>query len=214
MMVIIYALLLIILLMLGYILVAPISIYLGFTFGHGLSGFAAVKLFPFKHKFFRDAARKPVRTKGVEIEHKKSHVARGRNALNSVVEVFYIAVDELEILQKIIVNLLKLFRGILKSPDRYYLNISMAGGLGPPDLTGQLYGTILSVQPVLGSSVSLAYRPDYLDDKMSGEVVAIATVRAYRLLSEMLIFAWRLPKIRTVRLYHQLKKRGLICRIN
>jgi hypothetical protein len=194
--------------MLGYILVAPISIYLGFNFGDGLSGFAGVKLFPFEHKFFRDTTRKPVRTKEVEIVHKKSRVAKGRNALNWVVEVFHLAVDELEILQKITLNLLKLFRGILESLDEYYLKISMAGGLGPPDLTGQLYGTILSVQPVLGSSVSLAYRPDYLDDKVNGEVIAGATVRAYRLVREMLIFAWRLPKIRTVRLYRQLKKGG------
>ena len=79
---------------------------------------------------------------------------------------------------------------------------------GPPDLTGQLFGTVLSLQPVLGSSVSLAYRPDYLDDRMSGEVVAGATVRVYRLLSELLIFAWRLPKIRLLRLYQQLQKGG------
>jgi hypothetical protein len=123
-------------------------------------------------------------------------------------EVFRVAVDEWETLEKITVNLLKLFRGILGSLDQYCLKISMAGGLGPPDLTGQLYGTILSVQPLLGSSVSLTYRPDYLDDKMNGEVVAGATVRAYRLLREMLIFAWRLPKIRTLRLYRQLKKGG------
>jgi hypothetical protein len=43
---------------------------------------------------------------------------------------------------------------------------------------------------------------------MSGEVVAGATVRAYRLLRELLIFAWHLPKIGTVRLYRQLKKGG------
>lgn len=207
-MLIVGALVLIMLLSLGYILVSPISIYFGFKFGDGFSGFAGVKLFPFEYKFFRDTTRKPFRTKGVEIEHKKSRVEKGRNALNSAVGVFHIAVDELELLQNITVNLLQLFRGILESLDQYYLKISMAGGLGPPDLTGQLYGTILSVQPVLGSSISLAYRPDYLADEMSGEVVAGAVVRAYRPLSEMLIFAWRLPKIRTFRLYQQLKKGG------
>lgn len=207
-MVIVVALVLIMLLSLGYILVSPISIYFGFNFGDELSGFAGVKLFPFEYKFFRETTRKPFRTKRVEIKHRKSRMEKGRNALNSVGEVFHIAVDELEILQQITVNLLKLFRGILESLDQYYLKISMAGGLGPPDLTGQLYGTILSVQPVLGSSISLAYRPDYLADEMSGEVVAGAVVRAYRPLIEMLIFAWRLPKIRTFRLYQQLKKGG------
>ena len=149
--------------------------------------------------------RKPVRTK---IKRKKSRKEKGRKAFNSAVEVFHIAVDEFEGLQKIIISVLKLLGGILASPDQYYLSISMAGGLGPPDLTGQLHGTILSVQPVLGSSVSLKYRPDYLDEKMSGEVVAGATVRAYRVLSEILVFAWRLPKIKTLRLYQQLKKGG------
>jgi hypothetical protein len=43
---------------------------------------------------------------------------------------------------------------------------------------------------------------------MSGQVVAGTAVRAYRLVSELLIFAWRLPKIRTLRLYQQLKKGG------
>ena len=204
-MVIIYALLLIILMSLGYILTSPISIYFGFTFGDGFAGFAGVKLFPFEYKSSRDAARKPVKTK---IKSKKSRMVKGRKVFNSAAEVFYVAVDEWEILQKITVSLLKLLRGILESPDQYYLKISMAGGLGPPDLTGQLHGTVLSAQPVLGNSVSLTYRPDYLDDKVSGEVVAGATVRAYRLLSEILTFAWRLPIIRTLRLYHQLKKGG------
>ncbi|MHA1939460.1 MAG: hypothetical protein ACW97O_14715 [Candidatus Thorarchaeota archaeon] len=207
-MIIVGSLVLIILLLLGYILVSPISIYFGFTFGDGFSGFAAVKLFPFEHTFLRDTTPKAVRTKGVEIEHKKSRLEKGRNALNSAVEIFHIAVNELELLQNITINLLKLVRGILRSPDHYYLKISMAGGLGPPDFTGQLYGTILSVQPVLGSSFSLTYRPDYLAEEMSGQVVAGTVVRAYRLVSELLIFAWRLPKLRTLRLYQQLKKGG------
>ena len=207
-MVIVGSLVLIIILLLGYILVSPISVYFGFTFGDGFSGFAAVKLFTFEHTFSRSTPRKAVRTKGVEIEHKKSRLEKGRNALNSAVEICHIVVDELELLQNITINLLKLLRGILRSPDRYYLKMSMAGGLGPPDLTGQLYGTILSVQPVLGSSVSLKYRPDYLAEEMSGQVVAGTVVRAYRLVSELLIFAWRLPKIRTLRLYQQLKKGG------
>ena len=208
MIVIVVTLVLIILLALGYVLFSPISIFLGFNFVDGISGFAGVKLFPFEYKFFRDRARRPVRTNGVEIKPEKTSIEKGRNALKSAGEVFNIAVDELELLQNITVNLLKLFRGILRSPDRYYLKISISGGLGPPDLTGQLYGTILAVQPVLGSSVFLVYRPDYLADEMSGDVVASATVRAFRLLSEILVFAWRLPKLRTLRLYQQLKKGG------
>jgi hypothetical protein len=196
---------LIILLSLGYILISPISVYFGFIFGDGLSGFAGVRIFPFEFRSHKDVTRKPVRTK---TKDKKSRIQKGRKTLNSAVELFHIAVDEWEILHKITVSLLKLLRGILQSPDQYYLSISMAGGLGPPDLTGQLHGTILSVQPVLGSSVSLKYSPDYLDEKMSGEVVAGATVRAYRLLSEILVFAWTLPKIRTLRLYHKLRKGG------
>ncbi len=207
-MVIIGSLVLIVILLLGYILVSPMSIYFGFTFGDGFSGFATVKLFPFEHTFFRSTTGKAARTKGVEIEHKKSRVEKGRNALNSAVGIFHIVVDELELLQNITINLLKLLRGILRSPDHYYLKISMEGGLGPPDLTGQLYGTILSVQPVLGSSVSLKYWPDYLAEEMNGQFVAGTVVRAYRLVSELLIFAWRLPKIRTLRLYQQLKKGG------
>ena len=205
---IVVALVLIILLTLGYILFSPISIRLGFTFDDGISGFVRVRLFPFEYKFFRDTKRKAVRTQAVEIRHKKSRIEKSRKALYSVVEVLHVLVDELETLQKIVLNSMKLFRGISKSIDQYYLKLSMAGGLGPPDLTGQLYGTILSVQPILGSSVSLAYRPDYLADKMSGEVVAGVIVRAYRLLNDMLIFAWRLPKIRIIRLYYQLKKGG------
>ena len=133
---------------------------------------------------------------------KKLHTER------NVIEVFHIALEELKIMQEVISNLLKLFRGILKSSDHYYLKISMAGGLGPPDLTGQLHGTVLSVQPILGRSVSVDYRPDYLADKMSGEVVVGAIVRSYRLLSEIILFVWRLPKIRIIRTYHRLKKGG------
>ena len=201
-MVIVYVLVLIFFLTLGYILFSPITIYFALHFDDGFSGFARVRLFPFAYKFFKETKRKPLRTKGVEAKLKKFRTDR------NVAEVFHIALDELEIIQKVINNLVKLFRGILKSPDQYYLKISMAGGLGPPDLTGQLYGTILSVRPVLSRSVSLDYRPDYLADNLSGEVVAGAIVRAYRLLSEMIIFAWRLPKIKIIRIYHRLKKGG------
>ena len=207
-MVIVYVLLLIFFLTLGYILFSPIAIYFALNFDDGFSGFAGVRLFPFAHKFLKETKRKPVRTKGIKIQLKKLGTEQGRKTFRKVVEVFHISLDEWEILPKITINLLRLFRGILKSPDQYYLKISMAGGLGPPDLTGQLYGTVLSVRPVLGRSVSLDYRPDYLADNLSGEVVAGATVRAYRLLSEMIIFAWRLPKIRMIRIYHRLKKGG------
>lgn len=207
-MVIVGVLLLIFFLTLGYILFSPIAIYFALNFDDGFSGFAGIRLFPSGHKFFKETKRKPVKTKGVEIQLKKHHTEQGRKTLRKLVEVFHISLDEWEILPKITINLLRLFRGILKSPDQYYLKISMAGGLGPPDLTGQLYGTVLSVRPVLGRSVSLDYRPDYLADNLSGEVVAGATVRAYRLLSAVIIFAWRLPKIRIIRIYHRLKKGG------
>lgn len=207
-MVIVGVLLLILFLTLGYILFSPIAIYFALNFDGGFSGFAGVRLFPFAHKFFIETKRKPVRTKGMEIKLKKLGTEKGRKTFRKLFEVFHISLDEWEILPKIFINLLRLFRGILKSPDQYYLKISMAGGLGPPDLTGQLYGTILSVRPVLGRSVSLDYRPDYLTDNLSGEVVAGAIVRAYRLLSEMIIFVWRLPKIRIIRIYHRLKKGG------
>jgi hypothetical protein len=207
-MVIVGAIVLVILLSFGYILVSPISVFLSFKFGDGVSGFAGVKLFTFEYKLFKDTTRKSVRTRTVEVDHKKSFTEKGRKALDSAVRVFHVAANEFKLLQNITVNLLKLLKGILKSPDQYYLKVSMAGGLGPPDLTGQLYGTILSAQPVLGRSVSLAYRPDFLGDKMRGEVVAGAKVRACRLLSEILVFVWRLPKIRTLRLYLQLKKGG------
>jgi hypothetical protein len=207
-MVIVTALILIVLLTLGYVLFSPIAIYFAFNFDDGFTSFAGVRLFPFAYKFLREKKRKPARTRRMEIRLKKPGTGQGRKTFRKVVKVFHVSVDELEILQEITINLLKLLRGILKSPDQYYLNISMAGGLGPPDLTGQLYGAVLSVQPILGSSVSLTYRPDYLTENMSGEVVAGAIVRSYKLLSEMIIFAWRLPKIRIMRMYHRLKKGG------
>lgn len=205
---IVVPLVLIILLALGSILFSPISIYFGFNFGDEFSGFARVRLFFFEYKFFKDKKPKPARVRGVKIGQTKSLAEKSRKALNTGAEVFHILVDELETVQKITIKVLKLFRGMVKSADNYFLKISMAGGLGPPDLTGQLFGTVLSLQPVLGSSVSLAYRPDYLDDRMSGEVTAGATVKVYRLLRELLIFAGRLPKIRLLRLYQQLQKGG------
>ena len=205
---IVVALVVIIFVTLGYILFSPISIHLGFTFDHGFSGFVRVRLFPFEYDSSRDTVQNAARTKSVETRHKKSGIEKGRKALNAVVELLRVSVDESETLHKVALDLVRLIKGILKSTDQHYLKLSMAGGLGPPDLTGHLYGTILSVQPLLGSSVSLAYRPDYLADHMSGEVVAGAMVRAYRLLSDMLIFAWRVPKVKIIRLYFILKKGG------
>ena len=167
-MVIVGVLVLIFFLTLGYILFSPIAIYFALNFDGGFSGFAGVRLFPSADKFFKETKRKPLRTKGVEIKLKKLITRQGRRTLRKVAEVSHISLDEWRIFQKITINLLKLFRGVLKSPDQYYLKISMTGGVGPPDLTGQLYGTVLSVRPVLAHSVSLDYRPDYLADNLSG----------------------------------------------
>lgn len=116
--------------------------------------------------------------------------------------------DEFDTVGIVLKEFVKLFGCLLKSPDRYYVNISLKGSPGPPDLAGAVYGTVESLRPVLGRSVTIHYQPDFTAESIEGKVSVGLEVRAVKILKEVWICFWNLPKVKLIKIIRILRKGG------
>ncbi|UCG13083.1 MAG: hypothetical protein JSU72_00885 [Deltaproteobacteria bacterium] len=190
----------------GYALLAPATIYLTVGFDKRLFGFVGVKLFPFEYRFTRRKKQKPSKSEKVEPGSEKSDLKRTVKPTGPAYVLVKLIVWEFEAFRQIAAAILRLVLGIVAATSQYYLRITMVGGIEAPDVTGQLYGAITWLQRFPATSVSIVYRPDYLADTLRGEVIGGAVVRPYRILREILLFGWRLPKMKTIHIYRKYKK--------
>ncbi len=184
-----------------YLLITPIILSLKYNTSDKQS-IAQIKLFPFKYKFVLKKDKKKPGVKKIF----------GFKRLKKPVKKFpfwKFLTEEYETAASIIVDLFHFVRRACKSPDRYYIDVSLKGGLGPPDLTGQLFGAVESLKPMLGESIALKYQPDYLSDTIQGDILAGVKLRFYKLLKEMLIFIWKLPKLKLIKIIRQFRKGDL-----
>ncbi len=162
-----------------------------------------VKLFPFKFKINEE-------NKFINII--KNHVPvidfrkKNKNSSLCKYDLFQIFIDEFDTLLTIVATLTNFITGIFKSPDRNYLNISLRGGFGLPDITGIFYGLIESLRSIKGESISIAYHPDFYAESIKGDIALGAVVRLNRLLKEMILLAWRLPKMQMIKIYNKYRK--------
>jgi len=202
-MIIVYTILIFLLLATVYLMLSPISIYLSFDVGGKRMKTAVIGIFPFKYSFkiSREKKKPEAKTK----KEKSKVKATGKKRKYSITPIL---VDEIETIFSVIGYVFRLIGGIIKSPDRYYLRVRLSGGLSAPDLTGQLYGGIESIKPVLGESVSISYRPDFLAESIEGDVTAGLVVRIITIVKQLLIFGWRLPKLRLIKIYRKMRKGG------
>ena len=185
----------------AYILLSPISIYINYDFdGENLIS-AGIRLYPFDYKF-KTGQKKEIQAKAKKFKaiakEKKQPRKRG-------IDFISLIIDEFDVLIDIIADLFALIIGILISPDRFFGKVNLGGGLGAPDFTGQLFGGIQMIKPALGDSISITYRPDFLAESLSGQATFGLVVRTYNILKELLIFIWRLPKLRLIKIYRKMK---------
>ena len=116
--------------------------------------------------------------------------------------------DEWGTLRQVASVSVKFIHGIVISPD-YYLNISLTGGLTEPHMTGWFYGGVCGIQPMLGKSIRLFYAPDFTKESLNGKVRGRLAVRLHCIIREVLIFIWRLPKLRLLKIYFKSRKGGM-----
>jgi len=114
---------------------------------------------------------------------------------------------EFDLVVEIVKLSFRLLKGILQAPS-YRLNISLTGGLSEPDITGSLYGGVCAVSPLLGRFIRLNYLPDFAAQSLGGDITGQAIVRPYKLIKELLLFGWRLPKLRLIKVYLRGRKGG------
>lgn len=113
---------------------------------------------------------------------------------------------DLELTRQIAVEMIRFCYRLIRCPYKYYLQLSLRGGFTEPHLTGQLYGIICAVGPILPESIRISYAPDFIDDSIRATYhfglkfyLAAVFIELFRLL-------FRLPLIRIVRKIWEYRK--------
>lgn len=185
-----------------YLLCVPVYFEIGYNIEQRELESCSFKLYPFSYRIKPKIGpdKKSARQSDQE-EQKKKRKKRLR------VNYVQLIRDELGTLKQVAFNSVKFIKGILISPD-YYLDVTLTGGFTEPNITGCFYGSVCAIQPMLGKSIRLFYAPDFTKESLNGKVRGRLAVRLYSIIREVLIFLWRLPKLRLLRIYFKSRKGG------
>ena len=153
----------------AYLLLSPISIYICYDFDKKNLTSAGIGIYPFAYKF-KIGPKKETHAKPKKLKPAKPKIKqpkkRGFNFM-------LLITNEFDLIKEVLVSTFALLIGLAKSPHRYFAHINLGGGLGTPDLTGQLYGGLEMIKPVLGNSISIEYRPDFLAESLTGQATLV-----------------------------------------
>lgn len=186
-----------ILLAVTYLLFTPLRIQIDFRFGEKFSAGSTIAMFPFRYRIAMGKGEKPKRAKKETAE--KPAVARKR------FDYSRIDANDRKLLFKILGETFKFLGRLIKAPDSYFVRADLSGGAAEPDTTGMLFGAYQAVTPILPRSVTVAYNPDFLAERLEGTVECGLAVRIITVLMEMARFVFRLPKVKLYKLYRKLK---------
>ena len=120
--------------------------------------------------------------------------------------MFRLLIDEMDMLFELPLAVLRLVRGLVKSIRHPNLRVSLRGDFGEPDISGMLYGWSMALTPLLGDSASFFYKPNFAGEPLRAVVSGGFEFRIGTVLKELLIFIWRLPKLRMLKIFWRLKK--------
>ena len=200
-------LLAVIFILFAYLLFMPITLRLNILIDEKVSANSVVEIFPFEHKFALGKSPKEKKAKKPE-KIKKATVKTGEMPEEKPKRKFKLSdfgLSDLAVIFDLLSEALKLIGRLLNAPN-YFLRANITGGATEPDVTGELYGAYHAIRPVLPSSISIIYNPDFASEKFTGTVEVGLVIRIFRLIWETLVFIIRLPIIRLIRLYRKLKK--------
>lgn len=202
MMITLAVILIIISLLFAYLLFVPMALHLHYIIGDKTSKTSIIKLYPFEYRFKSGKSRKNLPAK-ISVA-KDDKTKPGKRKLNFVKLVR----AESQTFKLLFINGAKLFYGLLKAPKIKRLNVSLSGGLAGPDMTGMLYGGVMAIKPMLRQPIAIAYNPDFGVDRLAGDLNIEVVVRLYKIVKELLLFIWRMPKLRLIKIFFKLRKGG------
>ena len=184
-----------------YLLCVPVYLEIGYDIEQREFESCFFKLYPFSYRI-RPKIGPDKRSAGYTDQDEQKTKRKKRFRISCVQ-----LMTDLTTLRQVTSNTIKFIRGIVISPE-YYLNINLAGGFTEPHITGWFYGGVCGIQPMLGKSIRLFYEPDFTKESLNGKLRGRLTVRLYSIMREVLIFLWRLPKLRLLRIYLKSRKGG------
>ena len=185
-----------------YLLCVPVYFEIGYDIKQRKLENCSFKLYPFSYRIKPKIGSDK---KSDRQNDKKEQETKKKKKIR--IRFIQLIKNELGTLKQVASNSVKFIHGIVISPD-YYLNVSLTGGFKEPHITGWFYGSVCLIQPMLGKSIRFFYTPDFNKESLDGKVRGRLTVRLYSIIREVLIFFWRLPKLRLLRIYFKSRKGG------
>jgi hypothetical protein len=189
----------VLILILAYILLVPITINLNLRIAEKVSAESAIKAFPFRYRFsaeeYEKKAKKPKQVKTTaEKLSKKEKRKQDFSKIN---------LRDITLLLETAAEAFRFAGRLLKAPE-YYVKAELSGGAAAPDITGEIYGAYQALKPILPRSIAVSYNPDFTAEKFSGTVRCGLVIRIITIVKEFLLFIFRLPIIRLIKLYRKL----------
>jgi hypothetical protein len=98
------------------------------------------------------------------------------------------------------------FAKALIESKHHYINISLHGGFGSPDITGIVLGAVETVKPAFGKNTKIVYYPDMISQSINVKLNAQSKIRIYSLLAETLPLIVSLPIFNIAKILIKIKK--------
>jgi hypothetical protein len=192
-----------ILLFMLYILFSPLCFSFDLAIDEKLSATSWLRLYPFSYRLYPAKARLESRRPRPE---KKQPARKRLSRTGKNLNLSKLRGSDLALLLAVIRNVFGLLTRLFKAPERYFLEVDIAGGAPEPDITGELFGAYHAIRPNLPESIKIKYVPDFMSERIRGRISCGFAVRPFILLREGLIFIFHLPIIRLIKLYRRIKK--------
>ena len=172
----------ILILIVTYLFIVPVKI--SFCLDSSLSVTAKIQFFPFK----------------IRITGAKKKIER-----TNKIDLIRLLIDNFKIIRQVFIFFLTFIKSMFKK-KYHYLQISLQGGLGSPDVTGIVVGIIEAVKPILGNRISFVCFPDMMAQSVTGNFSVQAVVRVYSVFTGSLSLLFKLPLLKIIKIFIKIQK--------
>ena len=160
-----------------------VPVIITFSLDSSLSGNLQIKIFPFNLGV--ENLIKPVKWKNIDFA--------------------FLLLSEYAAVKQILYFCFRFIKTLTVS-KRHYINLSLTGGFGSPDVTGVVLGAIETVRPAFGKNTRIVYYPDMISPSINVRINAQSKIRICSLLLEAVPLIFRLPVLKIVRIIIKIKK--------
>jgi len=182
-----------------YVLFTPITIEANNVSDGEKKAVFRIKIFPFGFVFPIGRAKTGKRKGGIKSAQKSVKTAKKSGLLS------YLFFD-LELTRQIAIEIIHFCVRLIRHPYKYYLRLSLRGGLKEPHLTGQLYGAICAASPILPESMRVSYEPDFIEDSIRANYHVGFKFYLAAVFFELFRMIFRLPLIKIIRMIWEYRK--------